>query len=199
MNTKNSLIFLALVLLFSCGQEQSKDFDDNGNLNKNAEIDTAGSAAEEIILKTQLQEYLTAFSGGNLDKVFYYIYPNALKYLIQQYPERYPNMGAAKDSFSSPILKLKKIMKQNPDYRMDFEIGELTKKIKYKTAKLYMVNMYGSLKINLKTQAVKEEVIGISYDDGDNWKFLNNDSEETNGILNMEFPQSAISELLSKE
>lgn len=194
--TKFVIIAIAAAFLISCGQnQQNQKYDNNGSVL----IDTVGNAIAEKHLKSQLREYLVAFNTGDPDKALYYIYPDIFQYLKQQYPDEQINMQEIKDSlFIEPIRKMKKLVKEKK-ITYEFEIGDITKKVNYKTSKIYIVITYVNAKVNLDKHSMGGEVVAISEDNGQNWKFVQNDPESIKGILKMRFPQDIIDKLLTKE
>jgi hypothetical protein len=192
-------ISFGLFLLLSCGQEQSVKQNVINDTNGNVAIDTTGNAIAEKNLKMQLKEYLVAFNGGDPDKALYYIYPDIFEYLRKQYPDEKFDMQEIKDTlFIEPIRKMKKLVKEKK-ISYEFEIGDITKKVNYKTNKLYIVLTYVNAKVKLDKHSMGGEVIAISNDNGINWKFVQNDPETISGILKMKFPQTIIDELLTKD
>lgn len=194
--TKFLMISIATTLLVSCIQDkQNQNSDNNGSV----VIDTVGNAIAEKNLKSQLREYLIAFNTGDPDKALYYIYPDIFEYMKQQYPDEHINIQEVKDSlFIEPIRKMKKLVKEKK-ISYEFEIGDIIKKVNYETNRIYFVTTYVNAKINLDKHSMGGEVIAISNDNGQNWKFVENDPETITGILKMRFPQDIIDKIITKE
>lgn len=194
--TKLLIISIAAAFLMSCGQNQQNQNSDN---NGSVVIDTVGNAIAEKNMKLQLKEYLVAFNTGDPDKALYYIYPDIFEYMKQQYPDEQINMQEIKDSlFTEPIRKMKKLVKEKK-IEYEFEVGEITKRVNYHESKLYVVITYVNAKIGLDKHSMGGEVVAISNDNGDNWKFVQNDPESISDILKLKFPQNIIDKLLTKE
>lgn len=193
------LIFTSLlttILLISCVQNQHNQQSDNST---NIVMDTTGNAIAEKNLKSQLREYLVAFNTGDVDKALYFTYPDIFEYIKQQYPDVKVNMQEIKDSlFIEPLKMMKKLVKEKK-IKYEFEVGNITKKVSYKDSKLYMVITYVNSKIGLDKNSMGGEVIGISNDNGVNWKFVQNDPKMIQGVLSLKFPRNIIDSLLAKE
>lgn len=194
--TKFILILATSLILVSCEQNQQKQRPDkNGSI----VMDTVGNAHADKKLKAQIEEYLIAFNTGDADKALYYVYPDIFEYLKKQYPDEEFNMQEIKDTiFIEPIKKMKKLVKEKK-IEFEFEVGEITRKVNYHDSKLYMVMTYVNAKIGLNKHSLGGEVIAISNDNGENWKFVQNDPETINGILRIKFPQNIVDKLISKE
>lgn len=195
-NMKNILLMLtALVIMAGCND--SAWINNIGN-EQTILMDTAGNAQAEKNFKTQIKEYVVAFHKGDADIALYYIYPDLFEYLKLQFPDQNFDEQIIKDSvFYEPMKKIKK-MAEDKQVELEFEIGDISKKIQYKEYKLYMVVNRINLKMGLDNHSLGEEVIGISDDGGINWKFIANDPETLSGILRLRFPKRVIDELSAK-
>jgi hypothetical protein len=196
---KNILFILfATIILSACGKQKNQQQSDN---NGNVIMDTTGNALSEKNMKYQFREYLVAFNTGDFDKAIHYIYPDMFEYLVKQYPDEKLNMQTIKDSiFIEPMKKMKKIAKEKK-LNFEFEIGEISKKVNYKDARIYVVLATIVTKSGLDKHSFSDEVVAISSDKGENWQFvqIDQDSPETvKGILNIKYPKSVINELFSK-
>jgi hypothetical protein len=190
------IISITAAFLVSCGQNQQSQNSDN---NVSVVMDTLGNAVSEKNMKSQLKDYLIAYNTGDPDRALYYIYPDIFEYFKQQYPDEQINMQEIKDSFFiEPIKKIKKIVKEKKiEYAL--EVGEITKKVNYNESKLYVVITYINAKNGLNKHSIRGEVVAISNDNGENWKFVENEPEFIQDILKIKFPQYIIDKLLTKE
>ncbi len=194
--TKLLIISIAAAFLISCGQNQRNQYSDN---NGSIVIDTVGNSIAEKNMKSQLKEYLVALNTGDPEKAIFYLYPDIFEYMKQQYPDEEVNMQEIKDSlFIEPIRKIKKLVKEKK-IKYEYEVGEITNRVNYHESKLYVVITYINGKIGLDKHSYGGEVVAISTDNGENWKFVQNDPESISEILKLKFPQNIIDILLRKE
>lgn len=194
---KNIILILLLpVLFFSCRQNQSnKQSADNRTI----VADTTGCALSEKNMKTQLKDYMIAVNTGKPDKALYYVYSDAFEYIKQQHPGSTLNIQQLKNSMIESAQNLKKTIK-GQKVKYEFKIDKVTKRVKYKNNILCSVITYLNVKIGLDTHSLGGEVIAVSNDYGKNWKFFQkNNTEDTQGTLNLKFPKYITDQFLSKE
>ena len=193
------IFLLAFISISSISCKQNYEpINDDVRINAKVVIDTTGNAKAEKNLKNQLAEYYKAFATGEAEKVVHYIYPEVFEFLIQQYPNSNVGFEKLKDSlFIQPLKEIKKLNKD--DIKFEFEIKEITKKVNYKSSKLYVVLTNFNIERNLEKHSSGGEIIAISNDNGRNWKFFQNEPDSNQGILSIKFPQNIIDELLEKK
>jgi hypothetical protein len=195
-NMKKQFIFsFFTVILISCGQvQETHSYDINGNVL----VDTIGNTITEKNMKSQLEEYLVAFNTGDVDKALFYVYPDVFEFMRHQYPDEEFDIQEVKDSlFIEPMRKMK-ILVEEKKVEYEFEIGEIVKMVKYNDSIIYIVLTQVNGKIGLDRHSFGGEVVAISNDSGDNWKFMEYAPEFISEVLELNFPQNVIEQLLSK-
>ncbi len=159
-------------------------------------IDNTDNSTIDSILKVQIKEYLTAFNGGDPETAISYCYPDMFVWMKQQYPEEY-SIEAVKEMFREPIREMKKMAKEKKMY-YDFEIGKITKRIETDTDKLFTVVVSVIAKKDFDEIKMGDEIIAISTDNGENWKFIQKDPEIAPEILRMKYSQDIVNQIMSK-
>ncbi len=191
---KRIISFISLLIFAFCNQSKTELQNIEAS---QVLLDTIGNEVSEINMKNQLKEYLVAFNGGDPDKALFYIYPDIFEYLLQKYPDEKITLQEIKNIMIEPVMKLKKVA-QEKKVTYEFEIGEITKSVNYKSSKLCIVINYITTKVKLDKNSIGGEVIAISHDGGKNWKFAQYDPETTPGVLEMKFPNEIVNKFLSK-
>lgn len=159
-------------------------------------IDNGDNATIDSILKVQIKEYLTAFNGGDPETAISYCYPDMFVWLKQQYPEEY-SIETVKEMFREPIREMKKMAREK-NLTYDFEIGKITKRIETGTDKLFTVVVSIIAKKDFDEIKMGDEIIAISIDNGENWKFIQKDPETAPDILRMKYSQDIVNQIMSK-
>ncbi|MDD3893258.1 MAG: hypothetical protein PHE03_13250 [Bacteroidales bacterium] len=192
---KQNLIIIAFVILTASCNYQPK----NSSTNKNEStiiIDNVDNTTIDSILKVQIKEYLTAFNGGDPETAISYCYPDMFVWMKQQYPEEY-SIEAVKEMFREPIREMKKMAREK-NLTYDFEIGKITKRIEIGTDKLFTVVVSIIAKKDFDEIKMGDEVIAISVDNGENWKFIQKDPETAPEILRMKYSEDIVNQIMSK-
>lgn len=195
-NIRTSIIkviypILTTLLLYSCYNEPS-----NKHSYEKNQIAKISNDSIENNLKSQLKEYLTAFYGEDPETAIRYCYPDMFIWMKKNLPDDY-NMDLVKDVFRETVRDIKRSAIKN-NLTIKFEVGEITKKIDLETDKLYTVVVYFIAKKKFDEVKTGGEVIGISNDNGLNWKFLDKSPESAPDILRMKFNESIVNQIMSE-
>jgi hypothetical protein len=178
---------VVLLLIFSCKnykEEKSIITQDQFNHKKNE------------ALKNNLNIYLEALQNANTDKVIDYTYPDLFVWMQKKVPHNF-NLDSIKGTIKTPILEAKKFNKEN-GISFQFQINKIKKKVVHKNHKIYIVLVSGIQKTENRKLQIDDEIVAISHNKGQDWKFMMKDDEMTKEILALRFPDETIKQLLEE-
>ena len=161
-------------------------------------VDTTSYVNADSILKAQLLNYYTIYNSGDIDSALSLMYPGMFLYLKMEDPEGYEqNLDEIKAG-------LKLVADDMEQYELEYNttintvIKDIVKRVEYKSDKLYVVVSSMESKQGLNEINVGQEIIAISVDNGENWKFMQKDPDLTPEILRMSYPIEVINKLMYK-
>lgn len=196
MKTKNIILPLLCLVILSCNSN-SVDSNFEQKLSQNdIIIDSNGDNKIESNLKMQLKEYLIAFNGGDPDVAISYCYPDMFVILKQRFPEEF-TIGGVKEMMRKTVRETKESAKK-VNATFDLEIGDITNRVDLGSEKLYSVLFSLNTKKGLDEMKMGEEIIAISNNYGENWKFLSKDPELAPDILKMKFSEETVNKIMEK-
>lgn len=176
------------IILIGCSQEEEK-----------AKIGIKEVSKIEKRLRTQLEEYTFALNSGDSKLALSYLYPDLLEWTFQQAPVNYTK-DDVKNMFADEIISTNEdLIKQN--INLSYEIGDITNKMDLGLEKIYTVIFYVIRKEGFKETKAGEEIIAITIDNGENWKFLSTDPESDEilkSVLGMKFSEEVVNRILNK-
>lgn len=153
---------------------------------------------KDKFLQIQMDEYMKSILNGNLDIVTDYSYPDILVWINDKYPNTINNREDFKRIYLEPMKRLNEIKKNN-EITVEYEVGEITKRLQSQDGKtmIYLIISSISIKQNLEESKKGDENVAISFDGGKNWTFMIKDIEITNEILDYKFSNETINKLLT--
>ncbi|MBR9847728.1 MAG: hypothetical protein GYB35_17280 [Algicola sp.] len=197
------LSFFILILVSSCkkSKESKKSLNEiqitetqNVTEPNNLNADLTENNSDDIQnIKTQIDEYLTAFLNGNSDKAISYCYPDIFEFMKSQYSKEY-SIEQAKSIFKESIDALKEMSVNGVEY--EFEIGDIKKITEKNDLKIYSIITYLKAKKGLDSNTSGGEQIAISKDNGKTWKFIDKDENKNYlKVLGMNIPKEIVNRI----
>jgi hypothetical protein len=147
-------------------------------------------------LNNNLTEYLQALYNGDVDKAMNYCYPDLFVWMQKKVPHN-NNLDSIKKTIRTPIIEAKKFNKEN-GISFQFQISKIKKKVVHKNHKIYIVLVSGIQKTENRKLQIDDEIVAISHNKGQDWKFMMKDDEMTKEILALRFPDETIKQLLEE-
>lgn len=183
------LLFLSFMIL-SCQQNTNTKKQESGEHTTVNKVESSIQIDEN--LKNQLKEYNEAMHGANPnpERVLDFIYSDTFTYLKNENPNNYSKEMVIK-LFNEPATKLREMAtKNNIDYSS--RVGEITKKVNEGNKLIYKVQIFLDMKYGMEKHTTGDEILGISLNNGKNWKFLEFDPATTPQILKIKFSDKTI-------
>jgi hypothetical protein len=146
---------------------------------------------EQNMMK-DFQKYFASFTGGNLDRVFQYLHPKILKYIVENSPSL--SMDQAKDIFKEQYAMLaEKINTEN----LKVQIDDIIHKEIYRNSiiiklKYSLVNEQDNI-----YQSIGSKLIAFSNDNGYSWFFVEYDPDMIYIMLS-DYPQELIQKFITE-
>lgn len=201
---KYSILILALCcFIYSCRSTSNTNnsflVKSDSSVSENTEtIDTIRDISAEKNMRSQLEEYLFSIDNEDSDRAFSFIYPDAVVYMQNEFPDYDFTSQQIKDSiFAGPIKQMKSLFKKK-GIKYSFQIGETLKKVDVGNKMLSLIVVYIHAERGLDKHTLGSETVAVSTDYGRNWKFIQNDDEIIRPILQMKLPSAMIDKLLDK-
>lgn len=200
MKSTGLFILLLTGLVFSCTYTPEQDRTASPPAEKEAdETQRAIDPSIEAVLKQQLNEYLTAFTTGDIEKSIYYLYPDMFEWMrrtASEYGESFEN-DDVKEWFGETIADMEK-MKKERGIEFSWSLDPIEKIVESENVLLYisvtsLIGIMGYDEIKMG-----DETVCISTDSGKNWKFLSNNPESTPNILRIRFPADIVRKITSR-
>jgi hypothetical protein len=147
-------------------------------------------------LKEQLYEYQNALFKGDIDVAINYIYPKYIEFLAQQ-----ENISV-EETFQAlrNILKEQSSrIKEDPKSKsMQYSIDNVKSKVHFQndiilTVETTLLYTKGKDKIS-----IGDELLAISNDKGEKWKFINKNKDKLKEVLQMSYPDNIVKEILKE-
>ena len=200
---KITLLLTITLLFFACKKDKkSKIYHNkieitetiNKNESENNYTDLSENDSEKIkIIKTQLDDYLTAFLNGNSDIALTYCYPDLFEFMENQYPEL-NSIEEAKSIFKESIDALKEMAVNGVKY--EFEVGEIKKVVDENNLEIFLIVTYLKVEKGLDSNTSGGEQFAISNDNGKTWKFLEKDANRNYlKVLKLNIPNRIVNQL----
>ncbi|QLG44107.1 hypothetical protein [Costertonia aggregata] len=198
-----TLLLVIMILISSCKKNnETKKIIDEIQItetlsvaeleNKNSDL-TENNSDNIQNIKTQIDEYLTAFLNGNSEKAITYCYPDLFEFMKSQYPQEY-SIEEVKSVFKESIDALKEMSVNGVEY--EFEVGEINKIAENNDFKLYSIVTYLKVKKGLDSNTSGGEQIAISNDNGKTWKFLEKDANKNYlKVLKLSIPNEIVNRI----
>lgn len=190
------LIRVIYILIFLCACVSSSNPDEQYVESTIDIIDDFKSEKEyDLKMKSQLTDYLEAFNGGDVDKAVSYCYPDMFRYLQDSYPQEY-SLEFVKKEFRKMLMDFNNENKLN-NVKVEFELGEIIKRLETDSDILVVIVTKVKSKKGYDEIIMGGEVLAISSDEGDNWKFIQKDTETTSKVLKYRFSQESITQIMN--
>lgn len=163
---------------------------------------TALSQDIQTNLRTQLNEYLVAFTKGDTERAVSYIYPDLFVWMEKKASTegyKYSPEDMKKD-FAESLAEMNRVLSQTPK-RVNFywSLENLKKIADLNNFIIYVCKTSLVGKIDNDEIKLGDVTVCISSDKGRTWKFLNRDDENCPEILKMRFPDSIVQKVMNFE
>lgn len=188
-----AIILLAIFFVSSCIQKHENLVSDRTEVN--IAFDTTWNAGIEKNLRKQLSEYLKAFSEGDPEKAISYCYPDMFTYIKQQHPNDY-SLEEVRESFMESTREIER-MSKDEGMTFKFQIGAITERIDLGADKIYVISASIIAEKNLDKISMGDEVVAITNDGGENWTFLQKDTELTPSVLKIKFSDGIVRRVMA--
>ncbi|RKS15534.1 hypothetical protein [Flavobacterium sp. 120] len=198
---RKSIILLLIILNIGCKQTTVSNVELKEEVLKNdskINLTESNDLSKDKFLKSQVDDYMKAILGRNLDLVYDYCYPDIILWAEDKYPDMVKNKEDFKKVFLEPMKKLSELEKDK-ETSVEYEIGEITKRLHSDDgiAMIYLIVSSITIKHKLEERKNGDEYVAISFDGGENWKFMIKDIEMTKEILSYKFSEKSINKLLN--
>jgi hypothetical protein len=198
---RKSIILLLIILNIGCKQTTVRNVELKEEVLKNdskINLTESNDLSKDKFLKSQVDDYMKAILGRNLDLVYDYCYPDIFVWAEDKYPDMVKNKEDFKKVFLEPMKKLSELEKDK-ETSVEYEIGEITKRLHSDDgiAMIYLIVSSITIKHKLEERKTGDEYVAISFDGGENWKFMIKDIEMTKEILSYKFSEKSINKLLN--
>ncbi|NQU32468.1 MAG: hypothetical protein HQ521_04475 [Bacteroidetes bacterium] len=190
---KLKLLPILFFILFSCTPATKKN--EPNEIEIIPSVTTFKNVEIEQIMVKQLNGYLTAFTQGDSDIAISYIYPGMFDLMKKEFPDEY-SPEIMKEILSKPIEDLKKMQKEK-NVKFVYEIGEITRRVNYGNDMLLTIVVRVKMKNGLDDISTGDEIIAISLDKGQTWKFLQLDKEISPKVLRLKYPESIVNKVIN--
>ena len=181
---KYSILFVVIFsFMISCEQGGSKRESSKGF----AEI------TPEENLKKQFNEYSELILTGDID-VIKYLYSGIFKDIRESLPEAH-NLSD-KRIFEIVFNEAQFLTEVNSGkIKVNFEIIEIYKKIQFENKMVYRISTLTTVTSNDSEKDLEGDVIAVSFDNGKNWKFVENEPDSIKKVLSYDFSESEINKI----
>jgi hypothetical protein len=198
---RKSIILLLIILNIGCKQTTVSNVELKEEVLKNdskINLTESNDLSKDKFLKSQVDDYMKAILRRDLDLVSDYCYPDIILWAEDKYPDMVKNKEDFKKVFLEPMKKLSELEKDK-ETSVEYEIGEITKRLHSDdgNAMIYLIVSSITIKHKLEERKTGDEYVSISFDGGENWKFMIKDIEMTKEILSYKFSEKSINKLLN--
>jgi len=189
------MYLLAIIFLTSSCQQNQQSNSEIGQI-YNQKINQITSNDVDENLKKQLNEYNNALYGNNSNprRVLNFIYSDVFTYLKDQNPNNYSEEMVI-SLLNEPVLQLKKMAKEN-NLKYKMRVGDIVQRVSEGYKLIYKVEIYLDMEYGMEKHTTGDKILGVSLDNGKNWKFLEITPETTPVILRMKFSNNTISKIM---
>ena len=190
------LYILVILSLLSCNQNKLPEQSAFTNRSE-MRLDSIGDPVIESNLTKQLNEYLDAMWGGNIDKAIDYCYSDMFIWMKNELPEQY-SMDLVKGYFKQ-LMEDFRSQQAKSGLEIEFKIGDIIKRIDLGQDKIYMIVTYIKGKKGYDEYSLGDVTIAISNNNGKDWKFLAREEESTPPIIRMKYSEEIVQEIMKKD
>jgi hypothetical protein len=149
-------------------------------------------------LRNDFNRYRIALNNGDGETAISYFHSAFFIYLEKEFPNDNISREDVKVGIISPILELNRDMKSK-GINIEYSGGETSNRITYDGFMICIIESIITISNPKNNKSDKDigEVICISEDNGENWKFIAKDPTETPLILKHIFPPQIINRIMN--
>lgn len=149
-------------------------------------------------LKADFNDYITASNNGDGEKLLTYLHRAFFLYLEKEFPNDNISKEDVKKGIVTPILNFNREMEKK-GANVKYSAGNISNRINYDGFIVCTIESIISISNPKNNKSVQDigEVICISEDNGENWKFVGKDPIESPMVLKHIFPQQIISRIMN--
>ncbi len=152
-------------------------------------------------LRTQLNEYLVAFTQGDTERAVNYIYPDLFVWMEKKAKNEGYKYGLEdmKKDFAESLAEMNRIISQTPKkVKFFWSLEDLEKIAEVNNYIIYICKTSLIGKIENEEIKLGDVTVCISSDRGITWRFLNRDDENCPEILRIRFADSIVQKVMAK-
>ncbi len=158
-----------------------------------SKFQTANIIEEKLI--NQFYDFSISFFKGDADRAINYIYYGVFQYYKDNMPGN-KSLEEVKSDFKKEAIEPIQEGNLNSENDIDFQVRKILNKVTHGNDIIYVLG-YSLLNThNNENYSMGGEVIAISSDSGENWKFFEKDDQNTTPILSYNYPYSVVLKIL---
>lgn len=188
-------LFILTVFFISC-QENNNN---NNTIKIVSTIPDSVNSTYDLNFKADLIKYLNAMFEGNSDLAMSYIHPSIYQYFKNKYPEENIQESDIKEEFFKKPMKDQFRKQIDMGASIEFQIDSITQRIHHNNIDLFMAITHISTTVDMDKFSSGGKVIGISENNGENWRFIQYSGNASREVLLLLVPDYVIKELLVDE